>query len=410
MLGKLCFPRHFASITLLGTISGLALCACADADRLEPPAQGNVSHTVAFVGYVYDGAAGDRLTGYTIDWLARDTPTPGTVGEDGRFSLGNFSVWEDYTITITASDYRTFLSHNPMVGLPPGMGQSDDIAEIGTHQTLHFDAYLFPEALQAPAATFTIKTGIPGEEPSGKIRLRPTSPSVLADEGVETPGGVAGQVWENDEDLQGETTNAEFSGGSFTLQAGDLIYGVTYQVDIYDVPGYQPFKGAYAAGVEASKTFTLEEELAAPLEIVSSTANSCQPPSSPTATSGAVVALEFNHPVELADSGYPGGAAEALDDSLAISSPDDDADTFVNALQDDVADSTQERGVTISIASNTMTIEWNPSIGLVTQDTDDPILSVTYSGLANVLVRRINAPSSEQTLATLLGATSITCD
>jgi len=143
---------------------------------------------------------------------------------------------------------------------------------------------------------------------------------------------------------------------------------------------------------------------------VSSTANSCQPPSSPTATSGAVVALEFNHPVELADSGYPGGAAEALDDSLAISSPDDDADTFVNALQDDVADSTQERGVTISIASNTMTIEWNPSIGLITQDTDDPILSVTYGGLANVLVRRINAPSSEQTLATLLGATSITCD
>ncbi|MBW2457183.1 MAG: hypothetical protein JRI68_21895, partial [Deltaproteobacteria bacterium] len=362
MLGHLRFPSHFAILTL----AGVAVSACADADRIEPPAQSTVTHTVAFVGYVYDGATGERLTGYAIDRQARDVPTAGTVGDDVRFALGDYSVWEDYTVIITASDYRTFQSHNPMVGLPAELAQSDDIAEISTHQTLHYDAYLFPDALQSPAATFTIKTGIPAEEPSGKIRLRPTSPSVLADEGLETPGGVAGQVWTNDEDLPGQTLNSDFSGGSFTLQAGELVYGVPYQVDIYEVAGYQPFEGTYVAGVEASKTFTLEEELAAPLEIVSSTASSCQPPATPTATSGAVVALEFNHPVELADSGYPGGAAEALDDAMVISSPDDNTDGFENVLQGDVTDSTQERGVTISTASNTMTIEWNPSIGLET--------------------------------------------
>ncbi len=384
--------------------------ACADADRIELPAQTAVAHTVGFVGYIYDGATGERLTGYTIDRQSQDVPTAGTVGDDGRFALGDYSVWEDYTVIITASDYRAFRSHNPMVGLPPELAQSDDIAEISTHQTFHYDAYLFPEALLSPAATFTVRTGIAGEEPSGKIRLRPTSPSVLADEGLETPGGVAGQVWTNDEDLQGQTVNSDFSGESFSLKTGELVYNVPYQVDIYEVAGYQPFEGTYVAGVEASKTFTLEEELAAPLEIVSSTASSCQPPATPTASSAAVVTLEFNHPIQLPDSGYQGGAAEALDDALAISSPDDNGDTIQNVLQDDVTDSTQERGVTITIASNTMTIEWNPSIGLETQDVNDPILSVTYSGLANVLVRRVNAPSSEQTLASLLGATSITCN
>ncbi|RLB50675.1 MAG: hypothetical protein DRI90_23540 [Deltaproteobacteria bacterium] len=406
MLGHLRFVRHFAILL----IPGLAMAACADADRIEPPVQSAVQHTVSFVGYVYDGASGERIDGYTIDYQTRDVPTAGTVDDDGRYALGDFSVWEDYTVIITAEGYRTFLSHNGMVGLPPGMAQSDDIAELSSHQNLHYDAYLFPTDLQSPAGQLTIKTGIPGETPSGMIRLRPASASILADEGTETPGGVTGQVWTNDEDLQGDILTSDFANGSFTLQAGDLIYGVTYQVDIYNVTGYQPFDGTYTTGVETSKTFTLTEELAAPLEVVSSTASSCQPPATPTATSGAVVALEFNHPIELGESGYPGGGAEALDDGLVMVSPDDDEDTLQNVLQDDVSDSTQERGVTIFIAGSTLTISWNPSIGLQTSDIHDPITSVTHNGLANVVVRRINAPSSEQTLAALVGATSITCN
>jgi len=360
---------------------------------------------VEFVGYVFDGATGSRLTGYDLELLTGGSAVAASVAEDGRFQVGPVSPWSDYSISIEASEYRVFLSHNARTGLPSELAQSDDIAEIASQQVLHYDAYLFPSALEAPQVTFNITTPI-GNPPSGKIRLRPTSASVLTDDPFETPSGIPGQIWGNDEDLQAATFNEDFTDGSVAIDAGELLYGVNYAVSIFDVAGHQPFSGTYQAGIETDKTFALEESLAEPLVVLTSDDATCTPPSVPSAMSASVVNITFNADIELED---VDAANEALDSNISVSSPDDDADTATNTLADDASNMSIERGVSVVAMGNTLVISFNPAAGLVTMDPDDPILSVTYGGLAEIVVRRPGSPSSAVTLSSVLGKASITC-
>jgi hypothetical protein len=380
---------------------------CADAERIEPPVAVSVEHTVSFVGHVFDGVTGARLTGYAISALMENEATDGTVDPAGRFSIGALSVWQDYTIEVDADGYRAFQSHNRRVGLPAELAQSDSISEYGTHQTLHYAAYLFPSGLVAPAVTFLVTTPL-GAAPSGTVRFRPISSSLLADEPSETPVGVPGQLWTNDEDLLAATWVDDFQGGTIAIGAGVLVYGVTYQVDIFGVAGFQPFSGTYTAGVETNKTFPLVEEIAEPLAVVSSSHGSCSAPSA-AATSGAVVTIELNANVEAHDSGYPGGAIEAADDGISITSYDDDMDGIINTLNPDLSDNAQERGVSLVFSGSTITLSWNPSIGLAIADPDDAITEVVYGGLGNIVVRRVGSTSSATSLAALLGIGSIHC-
>lgn len=397
-----------SSFRWLGVIALISLTGCPDAEGITPPtAAPVVDHSASFVGFMYDGATGARIDTYTLDVQVADTALDGAVDADGRYLVGPISVWDDFTVLVGVDGYRPFRSHNAHVGLPAELAQSDDIADISTHQTLHFDAYLFPSQLQAPAVTFTIATAT-GDSPTGTARLRPIGKSLLADDTAsETPSGVPGQLWDNDEDLQAQALSRAFSDGQLAIAAGELVYGVTYQVSIYDVPGFQPLEDTYTAGVETNKTFDLAEEVAEPLQVIQSTINSCLPPSVPNAMSGAIVTVQFNQNVEEAESGYPGGAAEALDDGLSMSSPDLDGDLEMNQL-DNQADSTtvQEHGVTLDFTGDTMTIAWNPGQGLLAPiDLDDPIVSVTYTGLGNVRVQRVGSPASATALSTLLQAT-----
>lgn len=386
-------------------VSSLLLTGCADAERLEPPPLTSGGHTVEFVGYVFDGATGTRLTGYDLGLLTGGTEVTGSVAEDGRFRVGPISAWSDYSIAIQASDYRTFVSHNGRVGLPPELAQSDDIAEIASQQVLHYDAYVFPSGLEAPQVAFTITTPI-GNPPSGKIRLRPTSASILSDDPFETPSGVPGQIWGNDEDLQASTFNDEFASGMVAIDSGELVYGVTYAVSVFDVAGHQPFSGTYQAGIETDKTFALAESLAEPLVVLTSDDETCTPPSLPTATSASVVNITFNAEIELEDIDV---ANEALDSNIGINSPNQDADMDTNTLADDASNMAIERGVSVTAMGNMLIISFNPSAGLVVKDPDDPILSVTYGGLSEIVVRRPGSPSSAVALSTVLGKTSITC-
>lgn len=378
-------------------------------DALDIPPAGVVQHTATFVGNVFDGASGARISSYGITLQVADTQSAGAVDGAGRYNVGPISVWDDFTVLITASGHRAFVSHNRQVGVPADLVGSDDISDLATHQTFHFDAYLFPTDLVAPPVTLNVKTPIAGEAPAGKIRLRPSTPSLLADEGVETPAGVPGQVWDNDEDLQANVVNQEFAGGVVSLQEGDLVYGVTYRVDIYDVPGYQPLSGTYQAGVEADKSFTLTEAVHEPLEVVSSTIDVCTAPAAPSETNSAVVLIEFNQSIELGSTGYAGGNAEAIDDGLQISSPDQDGDLSQNSLQADGSSGVQERSTSISVNGNELQLSWNPSVGLAVADADDPILQVTYGGLTNVTIQRAGGPASATALSAVLGINAITC-
>ncbi len=406
--------RSTVLLGALGAIAGIAvaatLTACGDIEPLTLQPLPKIEHTVSFVGNAYDGVSGARVTDYTLKLEVGSTLTTGSIDPEGRYTAGNISPWDDFTVIIAAGGFRAFLSHNANVGLPAELTGSDAIDDISTHQTLHYDAYLFPIDLLAPAVTFTVKTEVPDETPSGKIRLRPTSASVLADDGSETPGGVPGQLWTNDEDLQATTILRDLSSGKLTLKAGELIYGVTYQVDIYEVAGYQPFKAYYQAGIETDKTFTLVEEVTEPIAVLTSNASSCTPPSSPSSTKSAQVTLQLNHTVELAESSYSGGALEAIDDNLQISSPDSNMDMTTNVLWGDIDSATQARGVTLTVSGSTVQLEWNPSAGLETKDAGDPIEWVRYGGLSQISIQRVGKPGSAITLSSLFGASQITCD
>ena len=392
---------RFVSTTCL-LVAALAVMGCSED---EPEADPATQHTVGFAGYVYDGASGARLTQYTIDGAVRDQKQSGSIDSEGRYSLGPFDTWQDYTIVILADGYRFFRSNNAGVEVPESLFGSEDIGNFSTKQTLHYDAYLFPVALQAPAVAFSINLSGSTEKAAGKIRLRPVSKSVLADDASETPVGVAGQLWENDEDLQGLAITRDFSGGAFEIAAGELVYGVAYKVDIYDVPGFQPFEGGFTAGLESGKTFTLEEELQEPLLVVESTADDCAPPLSPSETKSAVVQLTFNRTVELGESSYPGGPLEALDDSFYMTSSDLDFDDVQNTLNPDSTSTSQLRGVSLVVSGNQVELSWNPSIGLFEKDPDDPIDTVQYGGLINVVIQPVGKPTQAVALSSLLGST-----
>lgn len=401
-------PKAIGLVAMLALAVGTSACG---GDELTVPPDVDVQHTVSFVGNVYDGETGGRLLAYNIEALVGDTPTAGAVDEDGRYLVGPIGAWDDFTIVIAADGYRAFRSHNARIGLPPELSGSDDIADINTHQTLHFDAYLFNTDLVAPAVTFTIQTPIPTESPEGKIRLRPTAKSVLADEGFEAPVGVPGQAWENDADLQNDTITDVFSGGSYSISEGALVYGVHYSVNIWDVVGYQPFQGGYAAGVEADKTFTLVEEVHEPIIVVSSTIATCSVSGSPNETTAAHVQIDFNQTIEFADPIWPDGNLEAVDDNFSMNSLDCDvpSDGVYNTLWPDVSANQQERGTLISINGSTLELVWNASNGLEEKDTDDVITSATYGGLSSVMIQREGGPASATTLASVIGQSSITC-
>jgi hypothetical protein len=232
--------------------------------------------------------------------------------------------------------------------------------------------------------------------------------SVLADDASETPAGVTGQVWENDEDLQGQTLTRDFSGGTFEVGAGELVYGVSYQVDIYDVQGYQPLEGGFTAGLESGKTFTLQEELQEPLLLLESSLADCTAPLTPTETKSAIVRMTFSRIVEIGESIYPGGVEEALDDGFYISSYDQDADFVENTLHPDGTTTSQMRGVSLTVNGNEIELSWNPSVGLYEKDPNDPIDYVSYGGLSNVMVQPVGKPTQAISLSSLIGS-SVSC-
>jgi len=119
--------------------------------------------------------------------------------------------------------------------------------------------------------------------------------------------------------------------------------------------------------------------------------------------------LTFNHAIEFDDTVYPGGAVEALDDFLSISSPNQIPLEDANVLNDDSGPSVLDRGVSADINDKTLTLEWSALEGLATKDSADPILTVSYNSLNVVQLRRAGSSSSTTALSTLVGSSSITC-
>jgi hypothetical protein len=121
------------------------------------------------------------------------------------------------------------------------------------------------------------------------------------------------------------------------------------------------------------------------------------------------VTLTFNESVEDGTL-TSGGGAEQLDNGLSIS------DTlFTSALAVNALSTAQERGVTMTIADNMVTIAWNANVGLLTKGTGDSIRTVTYSStsLSQTFLQPVGHSELRTSLATLLNSivnfNGITC-
>jgi hypothetical protein len=394
-------------------------------------------HGVYFVGYVYDGARGTRLKAADITAISiryRDKVINTTIEPDGRFvSAEPLPTWQDYAVYIGAPGYRPFVSANPGIDVPSSLSMTDGLAGASTTQTLHFDAHLFPASIQTPKVVLTVEkadafTTMPmPARASGTLRLRPVSSSLLE----QASGGLGApsrhRRWANDEDLLTQTVTKVFSEGKAEVAEGELVYGVAYEIAVYDVKGYQPIVEAerLIAGQVTSRTLSLPKELRDRLRVLSTNIETCSPPAGTATAPGAEIRIVFNEAVELVGMGW----AEAIDNGVSITPAGPSAGTSYCGLRQNTDPATQERGTKVTIDGSTLVLTFNPSVGLATGTsvsfpcTVPPALSsVTYGNLVALELRPVGDSTRKRSLAAMLqepsgtapgvpssGGNSITC-
>ncbi|QQR91489.1 MAG: carboxypeptidase regulatory-like domain-containing protein [Myxococcales bacterium] len=390
--------KLMSSFALIGM--AVALSACDD-DQLS------AEHSVTLVGQIYDGSNGTTLSDYTLEVIVGDRTLKGSVDTDtGRFRVKGLSAFDDYVVSIVADGYRAFESRNSMVGVPHSLYGAQDIAQTKTHQTLFFESYLFPTSIEAPALDVSIRASDDTDKKlSGTIRLRPSG----ASEVELGASSVSGQVWGNDLDLQQEVISDSFAEGEISFEAGRLVYGVTYVIDVFGVAGYRS-ANYYSAtsGSTLAVTIVVSPQADNPVELDSNDADGCVLPdisgaSLPDAAS-AKITLTFTSDIELVSESDAQGY---VSDYFSIISPDTDIDTERNTL-----DST-DNGSAITVDGNKLVLSWNPATGLAgtdgTWDPDDALTRVNYEGLTYIEVQRVGSPGSVRYLGEL-GISSLYCE
>lgn len=349
-----------------------------------------------FTGRIYDGVTQERLSNYTMRLEYFDRVLEATVDADGRFVVGPLLANADYTISVEKEGYRSFLSHNAKV----------NAAASSTVSSLYYDAFLYPLAVQTPAAQARFVLQGDTSLPSGTVRFTPTGSSDLE----LRPAAVGAQVWTNDEDLQQRAIVRDFTDGKLDMAEGEFVLGVEYGVTVYGVGTYAILDGGtYHAGVDGNPTFTLQPRTESALAVVAlSTEGDAL---SPTGS----IEIRFNHDIVAYPKMDANLALRALNDDFVINSPDEDMDTELNELVDS-ADLTPPiapsyRGVTWEIAANRLTLKWDREAGLANVDVDDRIISVTYGSLDKIqLYTGTNPTSPMVTLSSLIGSNTLTAE
>jgi hypothetical protein len=387
---------------------------------------------VFFVGYVYDGASGTQLTKAMISDASityGDAQIKVDIQDDGRIiSRDPMPTWRDYTVTIDANGYRSFVSYNTGIDVPASLAMTAGVAQASTVQTLDFAAFLFPVALKSPPIMLTVTAPGTGGMPttsmvSGTLRLRPQGLSSLQIGSGTLVNTPVSRVWANDQDLLTQTVEKSFTDGSVSIAEGELVYGVSYEVAVFGVAGEQPLvmsgQNGIVAGSVTSRTFALVEEARDPLAIVQNDATSCTPPLPTDTTYGGKVTLTFNTPIEIVGTTY----REDFDNALMVTEPTPPVatmppytTTYYCPLKMSLNDpSQQERGSKIEVAGASLIFSFNPSVGLTTTypgttacTLPPSFTSISYAGANTLVVQPVGDPLRHQTLANLLFQTTFT--
>ena len=400
---------------------------------------GGDSHTdnqVFFVGYAYDGATGARLDKSVLNdvsILFGDKTIAFEITDDGRFvSRDPLPTWRDYTVKIDATGYRSFSSSNTGIDVPASLAMTDGVAQAETVQTLDFAAYLFPVSLKAPK--FTLQIAVPDpltggpvtDMVNGQLRLRPqTSSAILI--GTSSATTPAKRVWANSGDLLTQTIERSFTNGSASIDEGEMVYGVAYQLTVFGVDGYQPldFTGTsgvgssnppIVAGTVTSESFTLIPVAQDPLKIVAHDGAGCVPPSPTSNLYGGKLTLTFNYEVESAT----GTLAEDIDNNISISTPSPTTTTYCT-IRTATGDLAQERGSKGRFTGNAMSFSFNPTVGLATTSSFGgvcaPPPSITsimyYAQFSTIYLQPKGQPLRKRSLSTMmsekLGTSQLAC-
>ena len=129
-----------------------------------------------------------------------------------------------------------------------------------------------------------------------------------------------------------------------------LVYGVTYQVTVYNVEGYQPGTATVRAGLQDSVIVNITTS-ASPLVLVSNTATACKPfGTSTTVSNTAQVVFTFNTSTIEDVTTSVGKGPEVLDNGVTVST------MFGATLKSSASTAVQERGTMFLLNGNTLTI------------------------------------------------------
>jgi hypothetical protein len=366
-----------------------------------------------FTGRIYDGVSQKRVTDYAMRLEYFDRVIAASVSADGRYVVGPLLPNADYSIVIEADGYRSFLSHNAKIAAVPctstttggtGTGTGTTTCSVTNNVTsFYYDAYLYPESVHSPATLARFRVRNDTALPSGTVRFSPRSGSSLFDEASETPAGVNGQVWGNDEDLQQRTVVKTFTNGEVQIAEGELTLGVSYEVSVFGVSNYALLEGAsFKAGFETNPTFTLDFVTEAPLQVVgwSTQFDELSPDGR--------VEIRFNQPIARWPLTAESSVVRQLNDGFRIISPDKDADAQTNVLVDAATlvapVSPTYRGVSFEISGDRLIFTWARATGVFSKvDVDDLITHVQYRALDQVQLYSAALPNSTPVaLSTLL--------
>jgi hypothetical protein len=179
-------------------------------------------------------------------------------------------------------------------------------------------------------------------------------------------------------------------------------------VAVFDVRGYQPLvlsgQQGVLAGALTSRTVVLQREQREPLRIVSSNAASCAPPAGNATDYGAAIKLVFNEAIESASTTM----AEDIDNGVMIAPTGFSGAASYCSLKENRDPLMQERGTRVTIEGNSLTLAFNPSVGLNAAAfgcmIPTALTSVVYNNLQAVFLRPVGDtnPTRRRSLATMV--------
>lgn len=350
------------------------------------------SQRFIYTGYVIDGSTGQRINAYSMSLKSADIDYDVEVEGDGLFITSEVRGSSAYTVTVTAAGYR------PFQALESGDSGGQTPARVALREVV-----VFPEGIVAPAVQLDVIDAADNQFAlSGNVRLVPTGSGVSSfDLGVDVSTTTR---WNNDLDQQNQVITADITNSRVDIAEGVLTFGVTYRVDVFNVPGYRVANNAatVTGGVNIGAVIDLST-LSDPAPVIVTPADMrclAFPSLNPLPGLTTIAQLEFSEPIEFVD--------------------EEDAQ---NALSSGIGDSAGAGGIVrnpdpgdqeqLVINGATLELQWNPQEEYTTFNTavnPPPTLdSVAFFGLSAVRIRRAGSVGSIGTLSTLLGTSSISC-